>query len=226
MRILRNLAFYLAFYIGSTLIISTAVLARPFGSAVVRAVIQQWSHWHRICATHLLGIKVVVEGEVPPGPALFAVKHESYFEAIDAPMMHHHPVPFAKKELYSIPGWRISAAAYGSVPVSRDQGAKALREMVKAGRHYASEGRPLVIFPEGTRVGHGERPPLQAGFAGLYKMLDIPVVPIAVNSGPLYHQRWKRKGIITYRIGETIPPGLPRAEVEARVTEAINALNS
>ena len=226
MLILRNLLFYPAFYIGSMLIIGTAALMRPFGPNVVRAVIQQWSHWHRICVVYLLGIKVVVEGEMPPGPALFAVKHESYFEAVDAPMMHHHPVPFAKKELYRIPGWRISAAAYGSVPVSRDQGARALREMVRAGKHYADEGRPLVIFPEGTRVRHGECPPLQAGFAGLYKMLNIPVVPVAVNSGPLYHQAWKRKGTITYRIGETIPPGLPRAEVETRVLKAINALNN
>src|SRR3546814_16240620 len=87
--------------------------------------------------------------------------------------------------------------------------------------------RTDTLFPYTTlfrsRVPHGTRPPLQAGFAGLYKLLGIPVVPVAVNSGPLYHRLWKRSGTITYRFGELIPPGLPREEVEARVRAAINA---
>ena len=86
-------------------------------------------------------------------------------------------------------------------------------------------GGNLIIFPEGTRVPHGTRPDLQSGFAGLYKLLALPVVPVAVNSGPLYHRRWKRPGTVTLRVGETIPPGLPREEIEARVQCAINALN-
>jgi len=49
---------------------------------------------------------------------------------------------------------------------------------------------------------------------------------VAVDSGPLYHRRWKKPGVITVRVGERIEPGLPRQELEARVTEAINALNS
>lgn len=72
---------------------------------------------------------------------------------------------------------------------------------------------------------HGERGELRAGFAGLYKLIGLPVVPVAVNSGPLYHRRLKRPGIITYRFGEIIPPGLPRAEVESQVLDAINSLN-
>jgi 1-acyl-sn-glycerol-3-phosphate acyltransferase len=88
-----------------------------------------------------------------------------------------------------------------------------------------AEGRPLIIFPEGTRVAHGEQPGLQAGFAGLYKLLRLPVVPIAVDSGRAYHHVVKRPGQITYKVGETIPAGLPREDVEARVHAAINALN-
>jgi 1-acyl-sn-glycerol-3-phosphate acyltransferase len=75
-------------------------------------------------------------------------------------------------------------------------------------------------------VPHGREAPLQSGFAGLYKLLGLPVVPIAVDSGPLYHRRWKRAGTITFRVGETIPPGLPREEIEARVLAAINVLNT
>ena len=74
-------------------------------------------------------------------------------------------------------------------------------------------------------MSHGTCPPLQAGFAGLYKLLRLPVVPIAVDSGATYHHIVKRPGLITYKVGETIPAGLPRHEVEARVHDAINALN-
>ena len=83
----------------------------------------------------------------------------------------------------------------------------------------------MAIFPEGTRIRHGERAPLQAGFAGIYKVLGLPVVPVAVNSGPLYQGRWKRPGTITVRFGEAIPAGLPRPEIEPRVLAGINALN-
>ena len=73
---------------------------------------------------------------------------------------------------------------------------------------------------------HGERPPLRSGFAGLYKALDLPVVPIALDSGRLLPKKGaKRPGVVTIRIGEAIPPGLPRREAEARVHAAINALN-
>ena len=64
--------------------------------------------------------------------------------------------------------------------------------MLAEARGFIDSGRPLVIFPEGTRVPHGARPPLQSGFAGLYKLLGLPVVPVAVDSGPLYHRWWKR----------------------------------
>ena len=97
--------------------------------------------------------------------------------------------------------------------------------MIAAARAYLAGGRPLALFPEGTRVPHGATAPLQSGFAGLYKLLGVPVVPVAVNSGPLYHRMWKRSGTVTYRFAEPIPPGLPREEAEARVLAAINALN-
>jgi 1-acyl-sn-glycerol-3-phosphate acyltransferase len=107
----------------------------------------------------------------------------------------------------------------------RDAGARGLRAMMAEAREHIGSGRPLAIFPEGTRTPHGERPPLRSGFAGLYKLLGLPVVPVAVDSGPLYQRWWKRPGTITLRFGEPIPPGLPREQIEARVHAAINALN-
>ena len=174
---------------------------------------------------YLLGIRIAVEGTLPAGPLLVACKHESFFEAIDMPNLVTNPAVFAKAELMRIPLWGKAAAAYGLISVAREEGARTLRAMVAAARVLSAEGRTLVIFPEGTRVPHGERPPLQAGFAGLYKLLGLPVVPIAVVSGTIYHRRWKRPGTIRIAVGEPIPAGLPREEIEARVHAAINALN-
>jgi 1-acyl-sn-glycerol-3-phosphate acyltransferase len=132
-----------------------------------------------------------------------------------------------KKELFDIPLWGPAARAYGMIPVDRNGGAAALRAMLVLAKKMIADGRPIVIFPEGTRVAPGHQPPLQSGFAGLYKLIDLPVVPIAVDSGTLSPRRtgiWK-SGTITYKVGEELPTGLPRAEIEARVHAAINALN-
>ena len=223
--VLRSLAFYAVFYFGSIFYVSAAALLLPVGGKPFRAAVEGWSGWHRRCARALLGIELRFEGEPPPPGVLVAVKHESFFEAIDLPTLLDRPVVFAKAKLLKIPLWGPAAARYGVVAVEREQGAKALRAMVTTARALTRAGRPLAIFPEGTRVPHGARPPLQSGFAGLYKLLGLPVVPVAVNSGPIYHRTWKRRGTITLRFGEVIPPGLPRDEVEARVHAAINALN-
>ena len=225
MIILRNLAFYISAVLGSIVLTIAALLAGVFSPRHVRPICDFWSRVHHWECANLLGITVKVEGSQPDTQAFYAVKHEAMFEAIAVPMLFDFPALFGKKELFVIPGWGRVARAYGVIPVSRDEGAKALRTMIREVRPYIDAGRPLVIFPEGTRVPHGESPPLGAGFAALYKMVRLPVVPVAVNSGPVYHHFLKRKGTITIRYGEPIPPGLPRAEVEARVHAAINSLN-
>lgn len=222
---LRSLTFYVLFYGGSVFLVSASVIAIIARKAWLRPVVAKWGGWHLWCVENVLGIEVVIDGEIPDMPVLIAVKHESFFEAIDTPRLFTHPAVFAKQELFSIPGWGYSALTYGLIPVARDKGAKTLREMLAVAKQRVAEGRPLVIFPEGTRVAQGTRPGLQAGFAGLYKLLRLPVVPIAVDSGRAYHHVVKRPGRITYKVGETIPAGLPRDEVEARVHDAINALN-
>lgn len=224
-RVLRSLAFYAAFYFLSAVIVLVALPASLFGAEALRSVADNWSRMHRFCVCAILGIEVREEGSKPPGAALYAFKHESFFEAIDLAVSLRRPVIFAKEELFSIPVWGRVARIYGVIPVARSDGASALRRMLVEARRSAASGRPLIIFPEGTRIPHGQSAPLRSGFAGLYKVLKLPVVPVAVNSGPLYQHRWKKRGTITLRFGDPIPPGLPREEVEARVQAAINALN-
>ena len=222
---LRSLVFYVLFYSGSAVLVVASVVAVVAQRRWLRGVVGCWGRWHLWCVQSLLGIEVVLDGALPQGPVLIAMKHESFFEAIDTPRLFTYPSVFAKHELFRIPGWGYSALVYGLIPVAREEGAKTLRAMLAMAKQRVEEGRPLVIFPEGTRVEHGASPPLQAGFAGLYKLLRLPVVPIAVDSGAAYHHVVKRPRRITYRVGETIPAGLPREEVEARVHAAINGLN-
>lgn len=224
---LRSIAFNLYFYLCSTLMGLSIPLFTLFGGRDGAIwICTKWSNMHRWGAVHILGMTIVIEGTVPSGPVFVALKHESMFEAIDLPTLLPFPAVFAKVELLRLPLWGKAAGLYGLVPVERDQGAKALRAMVSAARTLSQQNRPLAIFPEGTRVRHGTRPALQAGFAGLYKMIGLPVVPVAVNTGPLLHGFWKRRGTVTYRFCETIPAGLPREEIEARVHAAINQLNA
>lgn len=222
---LRSLVFYVLFYGVSAVLVVASVVAVVAQRGWLRGVVARWGRWHLWCVQNLLGIEVVLDGALPQGPVLIAMKHESFFEAIDTPRLFAFPAVFAKYELFRIPGWGHSALVYGLIPVAREEGAKTLRQMLALAKQRVAEGRPLVIFPEGTRVAHGASPPLQAGFAGLYKLLRLPVVPIAVDSGAAYHHVVKRAGRITYKVGEVIPAGLPREEVEARVHAAINGLN-
>tara|TARA_A100001391_G_scaffold21380_4_gene11827 strand:+ start:1325 stop:2008 length:684 start_codon:yes stop_codon:yes gene_type:complete len=223
---LRNLAFYAAFYGGSTIYVIAAVVVSYLGLVKpLRSICDGWGRWHRRCLW-LLGIQVVETGQRPEGLALYAIKHEAFAEAIEMPVIFDYPAGLAKAELFTIPGWGRAARIYGIIEVRREAGASALRSMMKEAKAALAQGRPIVIFPEGTRVPHGTRAPLQSGFAALYKMLKLPVVPVAVDSGPLYHRTWKQPGTITVHFGEPIAPGLPREEIEARVLDAINCLNS
>jgi 1-acyl-sn-glycerol-3-phosphate acyltransferase len=224
---IRSALFALIFY-GLTIPLAfAAILAWPLGHHGIGPVAELWSRLHRFLARWILGQRVVVEGTLPAEPHFIVCKHESMFETMDALCLFHRPVIAAKRELIDIPIWGAAARAYGLIPVAREGGASTLRTIRAAARAAFAAGRPVIFFPEGTRVTHGERPPLKSGFAGVYAVLDSPVVPIAVDSGRLSPRRsfLKRAGTITYRIGDLIPADLPRAEAERRVHDAINALN-
>ena len=224
---LRTLLFRIVFYSGSVPIVLAVPVVALFGREAMIRYARMWSRYQRWAAATLLGITVRVEGPRPDGPVLYAVKHQSFFEAIDLEHELGGPALILKRELTRIPLWGWATGIHGAIAVDREASAAMLRRMLKEGAALTRGGRSILLFPEGTRVAPGDRPPLKAGFAGLYKTLKLPVVPIAVNSGRLWPKRGsKRPGVITYRFGEAIPPGLPREEAERRVWAAINVLES
>lgn len=224
---LRTIVWVPVFFLGSLLIVLIALGSLFIADRWLRITPRWWAWWQRWCNRFILGQHVVVEGTMPIDPALVVMKHEAMFETIDIMLLLDRPVAFAKRELFGIPLWGTLARHYGLIAIDRAAGAKALRHMLDEAQAARAEGRPLVLFPEGTRVAPGEAPDIRAGFAGLYKLLGLDVVPVAVASGHVGPRpgwiRWP--GTIRYRIGAVIPAGLPRGEAEARVHAAINALN-
>lgn len=226
MNALRSALFVLLFYPVSVGAVLFAIPAAMIGRRTLFGTVHFWVWWHCWCTGRLLRIRTRIEGRIPEGPVLVAGKHEAMYETIEVVRLLRDPAVVLKRELADLPGWGKAAQRYGMIPVDREGGAPALRRMLAAAQAVLAEGRPIVIFPEGTRVELGEQPPLQPGFAGLYKALGVPVVPFAVDSGRVWPRRsWvKRPGFVTFRFADPIPPGLPRKEVEARVHSAINAL--
>jgi 1-acyl-sn-glycerol-3-phosphate acyltransferase len=220
----RAVLFALLFYPGTLVYVLSGIAVSLVGQRPMRAVVHGWSKYHYWLARHILGITTRVEGAIPSGPVLIASKHQSMFETIEMLRIAETPVVVMKRELAYMPLFGAIARRYGVISVDRDAGAKALREMLAAGRKAIVDGRPIVIFPEGTRVPVGTRPPLRPGFAGLYRALGLKVVPIALDSGRLWPT--KRPGVVTFRVGEVIDIGLKRDDVEAQVHAAINALET
>ena len=226
MNFVRSALFALIFYAWTAVAVLLSFPISLLGTKAIRAWAHAWCRFHSVCAAALLGVRTRVEGTPPRGAALVALKHQSMFETLEIMLLLDQPAIVLKRELADLPLWGWVVRRYGAIPVDRSGGAAALRKMMRAAEAAIAEGRPIVIFPEGTRVAPGETPPLQPGFAGLYRAFRLAVVPVALDSGRLWprHRFVKRPGIVTMRFGEPLPPGLPRPEIEARVHAAINAL--
>jgi 1-acyl-sn-glycerol-3-phosphate acyltransferase len=226
MTLLRNLAFMLVFYCGSVPFVLLSPVAALFGQRAMLGYARGWIGFHGWATRVLLGIHCRVEGDPHLAtPALYAAKHQSMYETIELSRLLDRPAIVMKQELAAIPVWGWAARRYGVIVVDREASAGALRRMLREAKVALEAERSILIFPEGTRVHVGDQPPLKSGFAGLYQMLKLPVVPVALDSGEVWPRKGlKRSGVVTIRFGEVVPPGLPRKQAEAVVHAAINAL--
>jgi len=223
--VLRSLLYAAIFYPVTVLWVLVGIVISLFGERATHAVVLNWVGFHHWLVTNILAIRIRVDGVIPAGPHLIAVKHEAMLETMEMVRITNLPIIVIKKELADIPLFGDLTRRYGVIAVERTAGAKALRSLVEEGQRAIATGRSVIIYPEGTRVRVGEQPELRSGFAALYRALGLPVVPVAVDSGRLWGRGLLHSsGTVTLKVGETIPAGLKRADIEARVRTAINAL--
>lgn len=177
-----------------------------------------------------LTVREVGVENLPAGPALFAAKHQSAWETLYLSWRLNHPAFVLKQELLMIPvfGWFLKRV--GMIAIDRSGKASALKKMVADAKAVFAADRPVIIFPEGTRVAPGARQPYQPGIAALYAQLEVPVVPVALNSGLFWSRQAivKKAGVITIEYLPQIPPGLDRKtfmrELESRIETAAERL--
>lgn len=222
---LRALAFNIAF-VAVTVVLG--VLGLPFLLTPRRWTMAFGRFW-AWCVLALLGAIVGLRGEVrgrehlPRGPYLIAMKHQSAWDTLMLPVILGDPAVVLKRELLLVPFYGWYAARAGSIAIDRRAGARALRGMVAAARAVIGDGRPVVIFPQGTRTAPGQPAPYQPGIAAMYQALQVPVVPAAVNSGLFWGRRafMKRPGRATLEFLPPIAAGLARAEFMAQLEQRI-----
>ena len=228
----RAFAFNFAFFAWTAII---GTLGLPFlltPRAVTMRFGRFWASSVLVLLRLIVGLGHEVRGldRVPRGGCIIAMKHQSAWDALALPVVLGDPAVVVKRELLLLPFYGWYAARAGSIAIDRKAGAGALRRMLARARPVAAAGRPIVIFPEGTRVAPGERRAYQPGVAALYQALALPLVPAAVNSALYWGRRSfvKRRGRIILEFLEPIPPGRTRprlmAELERRVETATAAL--
>lgn len=216
------------FFIGWTAILAIVfLLLLPFPWRVLSGAVAWWARTVLSVLRWTIGLDYVVRGRehLPAGPAIVAAKHESAWDTIVINVLLDHPSVVLKKELFWLPVWGWLAWRCGMIAVDRSAGASALKRMVRAAKAQADAGRKLVIFPQGTRTPPGARRPYYPGVAALYDKLDLPVVPMALNSGLFWGRRafTKRPGTITVEFLEPIPPGMRRQAFMALLEERTEA---
>lgn len=222
---LRALGFNIAFF-GVTGLLCLAWLPLLAGDRMhfVRGM-DRWNRMVNWLLRHIVGLTYEVRGleNLPQGACIVAAKHQSAWDTMVFHSLLADPAVVLKRELLRIPIYGSYARKVGMIPIDRSAGASALREMLRVAQARAEAGRPIVIFPEGTRVAPGERRRLHAGVAALYGRLGVPVVPVALNSGLFWGRQafMKRPGRILLEFHPPIPPGLSRAEFIARLETAI-----
>lgn len=173
----------------------------------------------------ICGTRVEVRGHenLPKGAAIIAAKHQSAWDTIGLIPLLYDPAMIMKQELMNIPLYGWFSRKFEMIPVRRDKHGPALRQMAREARTRADEGRHIVIFPEGTRRPPGAPPAYKPGVYLLYAELDIPCVPVALNTGLFWPRRSliRRPGTIIVEFLPPIPPGLPRRKFMPLLEERI-----
>ncbi len=192
-------------------------------------------YWTSFCLRLILSVKIKVLGEeniVSNKKFFIAASHQSMFETFYLQTIFNSPIFILKKELIQIPifGWYLKKI--GSITIRRDKVTRdnlnffeSIHKIVNVSK------RPLIIFPQGTRVKPDERPPFKKGVLRIYEELKISCQPVAINSGNV----WPKKGVkktnkqITISILPPIEFGMNKSEfinkIEKEIYDELDKIN-
>jgi 1-acyl-sn-glycerol-3-phosphate acyltransferase len=226
---LRSILFQLFFWVWSIVWAVGMIAAFPLPRRVNTWCLKTWSSGIIVALKLIAGVKVEVRGQRPTGPALVAAKHQSMFDVFSQFALLPDACFVMKKELLMVPlfGWHGLKA--GMIVVDRDGHSTALKKLVRDAVDRMQKTRQIVIFPEGTRGAVGEPGDYKPGIAALYRELNMPVTPLALNCGSHWDKSFLRKpGTIVFEYLDPIPAGLKRGEfmreLQTRIDTATKAL--
>lgn len=227
MLLLRSYLFALAFYVTTALflVLGSWLLLGPRRWAMaglkLHAIVSVWLL--RVIA----GTRLEVRGreKLPKGAYLVVSKHQSAWDTFGLVPLFRDPAIVLKDELKWIPFYGWFCVKFEHILVKRDKAAKALKQMIADAQSRAAQGREIVIFPEGTRQAPGAPPDYKPGYVALYEALELPCVPLALNSGLFWPRRQlvRHPGTIVVEFLDPIPPGLPRKEFRAILEARLEA---
>tara|TARA_Y100000992_G_scaffold259022_1_gene193411 strand:- start:510 stop:1211 length:702 start_codon:yes stop_codon:yes gene_type:complete len=224
---IRNFLFSLFFFSGIVLISIVFLPTLIMPQRIVLLGGKLMGYWSKFCLNFILSTKIVIKGEenIIKNEKFFIVSsHQSMFETFFLQTIFNSPVFILKKELLFIPifGWYLKKI--GSISIDRNKITKDnLNFFQKISKVVNNSNRPIIIFPQATRVMPTERPPFKKGSAKIYEELKIFCQPVAINSGfvwPKYGNKTPNK-TITISILNKINPGLEKFEFLKTVEEKI-----
>lgn len=221
---MRGFVFWTLFYVWTFIVGTPAVVMFAGPYHWVGWVPRAWCHGTLFLCRTLYGLRYEVEGAIPEGAVIIAPKHQSAMETFLFHLLVPRPLYVLKKELMKLPVVGSCFRRLGQIPVDRSAGLKALRHMADAAQDRLKNGPgQVIIFPEGTRVTPGEKQGYLPGVAYLYGALNLPVVPVALNTGLFWPRGGapQKGGVATLRILEPIQPGLDRKAFMAILEERI-----
>ena len=232
---IRNTIFSIFFYAGIIIISLFFLPAFFLPQKVVLFGGKIMGYWTSFCLKKILSTKIVIKGKenIVNGKKFFiAASHQSIFETFYLQIIFNSPVFILKKELLMIPvfGWYLKKI--GSISIKRNKITKDnLGFFDDISNMIYNSNRPLIIFPQGTRVLPDERPPLKKGAARIYEQLKISCQPVVINSGYVWPKKGKKHSnkTITISILRPLTTGLSKEEfikiLENDIYSELNLLN-
>jgi len=232
---IRNFLFSLLFF-GGIIFISIIFLPSFFlPKKVVLIGGKLMGYWAGFCLRFVLSVKIFIKGKeniVNNKKFFIAASHQSMFETFYLQTIFNSPVFILKKELLLIPifGWYLKKI--GSISIKRNKVTKDnLGFFDNISEITDKPNRPLIIFPQGTRVLPEERPPFKKGASRIYEQLNVICQPVAINSGYVWPKKGEKKTnkTITISILKPIPSGLPKENfiqiLEKKIYSELDIIN-